>query len=147
MNATNIQRIFRGYWCRRKQKGQQLCDRISDLYIEMDETMSNYNGISRILEDLRFVEREVQTHGPFSAYGVQVPSSIPEWLVTISENEYCDSVQNIVWLTGILIPAYKERAEKRVKLIYFYIIISAFFYLLLSFIVMVTTLLTWLVKR
>lgn len=111
--ATTLQRILRGYMCRRKHIGQQLCNRISELYIEMDETMSNYNGISRILEDLRFLEREIEAHGPFSAYGVQVPSSIPEWLVT--RRSSTDDIRNFVWLTGVLIPAYKERAENRVE--------------------------------
>ena len=93
---------------------KQLYDRISELCIEITEQMHSYIGISRLLEDLRFVQREIREHGTFTAYGISVPSSLPDFLERIIGDEPSDSVQNIVWITGVLIPAYKERAEKRV---------------------------------
>lgn len=98
----------------RMDHGKQLYDMISELCIEIIEQMDNYIGISRLLDDLRFVQREIREHGTFTAYGISVPSSLPDFLERIIGDEPSDSVQNIVWITGVLIPAYKERAEGRV---------------------------------
>jgi len=93
---------------------KQLYDRISELCIEIAEQMHSYIGISRLFDDLRFVQREIKAHGTFTAYGISVPSSLPDFLERIIGDEPSESVQNMVWITGVLIPAYKERAEKRV---------------------------------
>ena len=94
--------------------GKQLYDRISELCMEISEQMHSYIGISRLFDDLRFVQREIKAHGTITAYGISVPSSIPDFLETIIGDEPSDTVQNMVWITGVLIPAYKERADKRV---------------------------------
>ena len=94
--------------------GKQLYDRISELCMEITEQMHSYIGVSKLFDDLRFVQREIKAHGTSTAYGISVPSSFPDFLERIIGDEPCDSVQNMVWITGVLIPAYKERAEKRV---------------------------------
>ena len=120
MDAIKIQRIFRGYWCRRKHMGQQLCNRISELCIEFGVQKKYYdpNVISPIFDDLGFVRREIESHGPFGAYGIYVPSSMPGlgFLQELSPFERFGAFSEILnWITEEFIPAYKERADKRVQ--------------------------------
>ena len=116
MDATSIQRIFRGYLCRRKHMGQQLCDRISEMAIELDEQKYyDSNVISQIHDDLAFVQQEIKSHGPFVT---SIPTGMPglRFLQELSPYlRFCTFSEILDWITEAFIPAYKERAEKRVE--------------------------------
>ena len=76
------------------------------------------NVISPIFDDLGFVRREIESHGPFGAYGIYVPSSMPGlwFLQELSPCARFGAFSEILsWITEEFIPAYKERADRRVE--------------------------------
>ena len=84
--------------------------------IELDEQKYyDSNVISQIHNDLAFVGQEIESHGPF---GTRVPPSMPGlwFLQELSPyTRFCAFSEILSWITEEFIPAFKERAEKRLE--------------------------------